>query len=72
MSPFFRGSEIISYFVDLAQNPFGNYGIQYIMENWGNNELNDIKNKNTFRVFKSYLGSLNTDIKNLLRPEGMT
>ena len=38
-------NEIISYFVDLAQNPFGNYGIQYIMENWGNNELNDIKNK---------------------------
>ena len=37
--------EIISYFVDLAQSPFGNYGIQYIMENWGNNELNDIKDK---------------------------
>ena len=38
-------NEIISYFVDLAQSPFGNYGIQYIMENWGNNELNDIKDK---------------------------
>ena len=36
---------IISYFVDLAQNPFGNYGIQYIMENWSQNELNDIKDK---------------------------
>lgn len=38
-------NEMISYFVDLAQSPFGNYGIQYIMENWGNNELNDIKDK---------------------------
>ena len=38
-------NEIISYFVDLAQSPFGNYGIQYIMEIWNNNELIDIKNK---------------------------
>ena len=29
----------------LAESPFGNYGIQYLMENWNNNMLNDIKNK---------------------------
>ena len=38
-------NEMVSYFIDLAQSPFGNYGIQYIMENWGNNELSDIKDK---------------------------
>lgn len=29
----------------LAESPFGNYGIQYLMEIWNNNMLNDIKNK---------------------------
>ena len=37
--------EISKNFVILAESPFGNYGIQYIMENWNKNELNDIKKK---------------------------
>ena len=37
--------EIVNNFVILAESPFGNYGIQYLMENWNKNELNDIKQK---------------------------
>ncbi len=37
--------EIIKNFVILAESPFGNYGIQFLMDNWDRNELNDIKNK---------------------------
>ena len=37
--------EIVKNFVVLAESPYGNYGIQYIMDNWDTNELNDfIKN----------------------------
>jgi hypothetical protein len=37
--------EIAKYFVILAESPFGNYGIQFLMDNWDRNELNDIKIK---------------------------
>ena len=37
--------EIVQNFVILAESPFGNYGIQYLMENWNKNELNEIKQK---------------------------
>jgi hypothetical protein len=35
--------EINNYFLMLAQSPFGNYGIQFVMEKWDHSELNDIK-----------------------------
>ena len=38
-------NEIVKNFLILAENPFGNYGIQYLIENWNKNELNDIKLK---------------------------
>ena len=37
--------EIVKHFVVLAESPFGNYGIQYLMENWNKNEFNDMKTK---------------------------
>ena len=37
--------EIVKHFVVLAESPFGNYGIQYLMENWNKNEFNGMKTK---------------------------
>ena len=37
--------KIVKDFVILEENPFGNYGIQFLMENLDKNELNDIKKK---------------------------
>ena len=37
--------EIINNFTTLAESPFGNYGIQFLIENWGENMLINIKNK---------------------------
>ena len=37
--------EFIKNFVNLAENPFGNYGIQFLIENWDNEMLKDIKKK---------------------------
>jgi len=44
--------KIFNNFVILAESPFGNYGIQYLMENWSKYDLNDIKNK---IIEKNYL-----------------
>ena len=44
--------EIKKNFVVLAESPFGNYGIQYIMDNWNKNELNDIKKKIFKNIYK--------------------
>ena len=37
--------EFIKNFINLAENPFGNYGIQFLIENWDNEMLKDIKKK---------------------------
>ena len=37
--------EIINNFITLAESPFGNYGIQFLMENWDKDMLKDIKDK---------------------------
>ena len=44
--------EIKKNFVVLAESPFGNYGIQYLMDNWNKNELNDIKKKIFENIYK--------------------
>jgi len=45
-------NEFIKNFIDFAESPFGNYGIQYLIENWENNMLNDIKNKIMENLYK--------------------
>ena len=37
--------KIINNFLTLAESPFGNYGIQYLMEIWNQNDLEEIKEK---------------------------
>jgi len=44
--------EFVKNLISLAVNPFGNYGIQFLMENWDKDSLIDIKNKVVENVFK--------------------
>ena len=37
--------KIINNFVILSESPFGNYGVQFLMELWNENDLKDIKEK---------------------------
>ena len=44
--------EISNNFVVLADNPYGNYGIQYIMDNWNRNEFKDFIKKIMENIYK--------------------
>ena len=44
--------EFVNNFLALAESPFGNYGIQYLIENWDKNMLNDIKDKLMDNIYK--------------------
>ena len=44
--------EFVNNFVILAENPYGNYGIQYLLENWDKNMLNEIKDKIMENIYK--------------------
>ena len=37
--------KVTNNFIILAENPYGNYGVQYLMELWKEDELKDIKDK---------------------------
>ena len=53
---------IINNFVILAESPFGNYGIQYLMEIWNNNELMDIKDKILENIYKLSLQQFSSNV----------
>ena len=44
--------EFVKNFIILSESPFGNYGIQYLLENWDNNFLKDIKDKILENIYK--------------------
>ena len=44
--------KIVNNFVTLAESPFGNYGIQYLMELWDENDLKDVKEKIFENIYK--------------------
>ena len=54
--------EIIKNFVILAESPFGNYGIQFIMEIWNKNELNDIKMKIYENIYKFSIHQFSSNV----------
>jgi hypothetical protein len=54
--------KIITNFITLAENPFGNYGIQYLMEIWNNNDLKDIKEKIVENVYKLSLQQFSSNV----------
>ena len=54
--------KIISNFITLAENPFGNYGIQYLMEIWNNNDLEGVKEKILENVHKLSLQQFSSNV----------
>ena len=53
---------ITNNFIILAESPFGNYGIQYLMEIWSNNELMDIKDKILENIYKLSLQQFSSNV----------
>ena len=53
---------IINNFVILAESPFGNYGIQYLMEIWSNNELIGIKDKILENIYQLSLQQFSSNV----------
>ena len=54
--------EIEKNFIVLAESPFGNYGIQFLMENWDKNELNNIKNKILENIYKLSIQKFSSNV----------
>ena len=54
--------EISKNFNILAESPFGNYGIQYIMDNWNKNELNDVKKKIIDNLYKLSIQQFSSNV----------
>ena len=54
--------KIITNFITLAENPFGNYGIQYLMEIWNVNDLNDVKEKILENIYKLSLQQFSSNV----------
>ena len=54
--------EISNNFVDLADSPYGNYGIQYIMDNWDRNEFNDFIKKIMENIFKLSIQQFSSNV----------
>ena len=55
-------AEISKNFVDLAESPFGNYGIQYLMENWNKKDLNEIKLKIMENIYKLSIQQFSSNV----------
>ena len=53
---------IINNFVILAESPFGNYGIQYLMEIWSRNELVGIKDKILENIYQLSLQQFSSNV----------
>jgi hypothetical protein len=54
--------EISKNFVVLADNPYGNYGIQYIMDNWDRNEFKDFIKKIMENIFKLSIQQFSSNV----------
>jgi len=54
--------EFVKNLVYLAVNPFGNYGIQFLIENWDKDSLVDIKNKIVENIFKLSLEQFSSNV----------
>jgi len=54
--------EFVKNLVYLAVNPFVNYGIQFLIENWDKDSLVDIKNKIVENIFKLSLEQFSSNV----------
>ena len=54
--------EISNNFIVLADNPYGNYGIQYIMDNWNRNEFKDFIKKIMENIYKLSIQQFSSNV----------
>ena len=54
--------KIINNFVILSESPFGNYGVQYLMEIWNENDLNDVKDKILENLYELSLQQFSSNV----------
>ena len=54
--------EFVKYFVILAESPFGNYGIQFLIENWDSEMLQDIKEKIMENIYKLSIQQFSSNV----------
>ena len=55
-------NEFIKNFMVLAESPFGNYGIQFVIENWDKDMLNDIKNIIMDNIYKLSMQQFSSNV----------
>ena len=53
---------VINNFVILSESPFGNYGVQYLMEIWDENDLKDIKDKILENIYELSLQQFSSNV----------
>ena len=53
---------IINNFVTIAESPFGNYGIQYLIENWDKDMLIDIRGKIMENLYKLSMQQFSSNV----------
>ena len=54
--------KVINNFVILAESPFGNYGVQYLMEIWNEDDLKDVKNKILENIYELSLQQFSSNV----------
>ena len=54
--------KIVNNFVILSESPFGNYGVQYLMEIWDENDLKDVKNKILENLYELSLQQFSSNV----------
>ena len=54
--------KITENFVILAQSPFGNYGIQYLMEIWNNDDMKEIQKKIIENIYELSLQQYSSNV----------
>ena len=53
---------VINNFVTIAESPFGNYGIQYLIENWDKDMLIDIRGKIMENLYKLSMQQFSSNV----------
>ena len=54
--------KIVNNFVILSESPFGNYGVQYLMEIWDENDLGDVGNKILENLYELSLQQFSSNV----------
>ena len=54
--------KIVNNFVILSESPFGNYGVQFLMENWNESDLKNVHNKIIENIYELSLQQFSSNV----------